>query len=202
MLLNKNDIEFKSNVYRSNAFEFVYLDFYPFRANKLYRLLNTKDKHQIWIDMRGKRLLPIGDINNTNFNKYRKAKGGTLKREVYLKSTSYQLTERQRRSGSFIRYFARSIWLQQSAFDESEIIFEITKEDYTISTPLYKKVKLNWVIVGDKEQVEKTNLQTLQVLERKLKGIKDYLDPLEFYEEEITPYEEIQEKLGRLQTGY
>ena len=192
MVITADEIEFKSNVYRSNAFEFVYLDFYPFRANKLYQVLYTKDKHQIWIDMRGKRLLPIGYHNNTIFNKYRKAKNGKLKREVYLKSFTYQLTLRQRRKGSILRYFA------QYVFDQDETIFEIRKSDYKQETLFYKKVSLPWQLKGSKESVRMNNEVSLERAESLLQGMQNFLDPLEFYEEEITPYEEIQEKLGRL----
>ena len=143
--------------------------------------------------MRGKRLLPIGDHNNTIFNKYRKAKNGKLKREVYLKSFTYQVTLRKRRKGFISRYFA------QYVFDQDETIFEIRKSDYLRKTSFYKKISLIWQLKGSKESVRMNNEVSLELAENSLQGMQNFLDPFEFYEgEELTHLEKIQEKLSNL----
>ena len=193
MPISINDIERKSSYFRSKKFEFAYTDYFPFRENKLYRILYTKDKNQVFIDFRGRQLLPMK--NNTLFGKYRKTKG-FLFRESYLKPYKIVLTKQLKEKETITRYFA------QYKLDKYDIIFEINKQDFGRRSNFYKKIRLVWQLKGSKENILMKNKESLELAEGSLHGIQNFLDPLEFYEEEITLYEELEEKLGRLQTGY
>ena len=196
MPISINDTERIEGMFEAKNFEFVHLDHYPVKEGKTYQILYTKDKKEIYLDWVGHRILPLKRVTPTLFTQYKRSKRGEVEREVYLKSFTYQVTIRQRRKGFISRYFA------QYVFDQDETIFEIRKSDYEQETLFYKKVSLFWQLKGSKESVRMKNELSLQLAEKLLQGIQNFLDPLEFYEEEMTPYEEIQEKLGRLQTGY
>ena len=117
-------------------------------------------------------------------------------REKYLKPHTIVLTETMKKQDNIKRFFA------QYKLDKYDRIFEIDKLDFIINSNFYDKLTLTWKLQGSKEDIILYNTKQLKMAERRLAGIEDFLDPLEFYEEEITPYDEIQEKLGRLQTGY
>jgi hypothetical protein len=196
MPISIKDTERIEGMFEAKNFEFVYLDHYPVKEGKTYQILYTKDKKEIYLDWVGHRILPLKRVTPTLFTQYKRSKRRNIKREVYLRSHTYKLTARQKRKGFISRYFA------QYVFDQDETIFEIRKSDYEQETLFYKKVSLFWQLKGSKESVRMKNEEELEMADKILAGTRYHLDPLEFYEEEMTPYEEIQEKLGRLQTGY
>ena len=196
MPISIKDTERIEGMFEAKKFEFVYMDHYPVKEGKTYQILYTKDKKEIYLDWVGHRILPLKRVTPTIFGQYKISKKGKVKREVYLKSFTYQATIRQRRKGFISRYFA------QYVFDQDETIFEIRKSDYIRETSLYQKISLIWQLQGSKEDVKMKNEQTLERADKILAGMRYYLEPLEFYEGEITLYEELEEKLGRLQTGY
>ena len=189
MPISINDIERKSSYFRSKKFEFAYTDYFPFRENKLYRILYTKDKNQVFIDFRGRQLLPMK--NNTLFGKYRKTKG-FLFRESYLKPYKIVLTKQLKEKETITRYFA------QYKLDKYDIIFEINKQDFGRRSNFYDKVSVIWQLKGSKEGVRMKNEESLKLAENSLPGIQNFLDPLQFYEEDITLVEKLQKNLSRL----
>ena len=189
MPISINDIERKSSYFRSKKFEFAYTDYFPFRKNKLYRILYTKDKNQVFIDFRGRQLLPMK--NNTLFGKYRKTKG-FLFRESYLKPYKIVLTKQLKEKETITRYFA------QYKLDKYDIIFEINKQDFGRRSNFYKKIRLVWQLKGSKENILMKNKESLELAEGSLHGIQNFLDPLEFYEEELTLLEKLQKKISNL----
>jgi hypothetical protein len=189
MPISINDIERKSSYFRSKKFEFAYTDYFPFRENKLYRILYTKDKNQVFIDFRGRQLLPMK--NNTLFDKYRKTKG-FLFRESYLKPYKIVLTKQLKEKETITRYFA------QYKLDKYDIIFEINKQDFGRRSNFYDKVSVIWQLKGSKEGVRMKNEESLKLAENSLPGIQNFLDPLQFYEEELTLLEKLQKKISNL----
>jgi hypothetical protein len=189
MPISINDIERKSSYFRSKKFEFAYTDYFPFRENKLYRILYTKDKNQVFIDFRGRQLLPMK--NNTLFGKYRKTKG-FLFRESYLKPYKIVLTKQLKEKETITRYFA------QYKLDKYDIIFEINKQDFGRRSNFYDKVSVIWQLKGSKEGVRMKNEESLKLAENSLPGIQNFLDPLQFYEEELTLLEKLQKKISNL----
>ena len=189
MPISINDIERKSSYFRYKKFEFAYTDYFPFRENKLYRILYTKDKNQVFIDFRGRQLLPMK--NNTLFGKYRKTKG-FLFRESYLKPYKIVLTKQLKEKETITRYFA------QYKLDKYDIIFEINKQDFGRRSNFYDKVSVIWQLKGSKEGVRMKNEESLKLAENSLPGIQNFLDPLQFYEEELTLLEKLQKKISNL----
>ena len=51
---------------------------------------------------------------------------------------------------------------------------------------------------GTKEQILESNTKSLRVADGVLEGMRYHLDPLEFYEEELTGLEKMQKKLSNL----
>tara|TARA_R110000765_G_scaffold347326_2_gene437463 strand:- start:106 stop:738 length:633 start_codon:yes stop_codon:yes gene_type:complete len=191
MAITQKDIERVSGPYSTRKFEFIYSDFYPVKEDVAYYNVYTKDKKKKYLDTKLRLIVPIKD--NSSFQVYTNTKQN-IKREVYLKPYKVIITNRIRKSGSVIRYFAKSI------LDESISIFEIKQSDFHRQTNFYEKASLNWIITGQKKEVKEKNESSLQIAEGTLKGIRYFLNPLQFYEENeiLTPLEKIQEKLSRL----
>lgn len=190
--------------YITNKFEFYYDSYddenrysnYEFdyvREGVEYMIIYTTSKEEIYMDViRNEAMVKVE--NPTIFDQYSIIQNSS--RELYLKSYILVLTDIMRKKGSVIRYFAKS------KLDKYDRIFEINKLDYNSEANFYDTVSLIWQLKGSKENILMKNEGSLELAEGPLPGIQNFLDPLEFYEEEMTPYEEIQEKLGRLQTGY
>ena len=190
MSIKPENIERITRFYTSNKWQFVYPDFFPFPASRLYRIIYTKDKKQIFVDFMGKIIMLVS--NNTLFGRYKRLIRN-LKREVYLKSSRILISDELRNVGIFNRYFAKYILTDE--------IFEIDKFKYDMETTFYQKVKLKWLIKGKVENVKIINTIFLQEADKKLNGIRDFLDPLQFYREDISPEDELREKLGNLKFG-
>jgi hypothetical protein len=184
----------------TNKFEFYYSSYnnensylnYEFdyvREGVEYMVVYTIFKEEIYVDII--RNEPMVKVENpTIFGQYPINSRGP--REKYLKPHTIVLTETMKKQDNIKRFFA------QYKLDKYDRIFEIDKLDFIINSNFYDKLTLTWKLQGSKEDIILYNTKQLKMAERRLAGIEDFLDPLEFYEEEITPYEEIQEKLSRL----
>ncbi|MBT4207989.1 hypothetical protein HOE22_06550 [Candidatus Woesearchaeota archaeon] len=94
---------------------------------------------------------------------------------------------------SITRYFA------QYKLDPDDKIFEISKASFGLQADFYKKVSVQWQLQGSKENILLKNNKALEEADKTLRGIINYIDPLEFYEgEKSTPEEELQKKLSNL----
>ena len=125
------------------------------------------------------------------FGQYKKASDGLI-REIYLKPYKVVLTKRMRERDTIDRYFA--IY----KLDKYGRIFEISKPDYQSKSNFYDKATVTWQLKGSKENILMKNEETLEAAENSMHGIQNFLDPLEFYEEDITSVEQLQKKLSRL----
>jgi len=190
MAIKIENIERVSGPYASKKFQFIYTDFFPVRAGKVFYILYTKDKKKRYLDSKFRLIIPM--VDRSMFQVYVNIKQD-VEREVYLKPYKVIITNRIRKSGNVIRYFAKYI------LDESQSMFEIKESDFHRQTNFYEKVSLPWVFTGNKEKVEKENESSLQSAEGTMKGIRYFLHPLEFYEEEdLTIYQKVQKKLSNL----
>ena len=161
-------------------FKFVYdSDFFPVRGGTLFYRIIDKDKNELFVDKKGAFLVPDKPSEFTFYGKYKNAKG-SISREHYLKPYQITVTKKMRENGETTRYFAKNI------FDEDNSIFEIKKQDFDRETNFYNKVSLLWTLKGKREKVRLENEQVLEQSEDTLKGMKYFLDPLQYYEEEET----------------
>ena len=186
-----------SVTYRAKKWEFIYKkefvesgERYPLKEGKSYIIYYDNSKKELYRD--GKNNVLIRLKNHTLFSKYAKT-GIDLRREVYLKPYKLVLTEKIKKRGVVIRYFA-----QYKLSEFYDKVFEISKQNFGMDTPLYDKVSISWQLKGTKEEILKKNIDSLEKAEEKIWGIRNFLDPLEFYEKEISPEEVLQKKLSKL----
>jgi len=178
----------------TKKFEFYYgynyagEEMIPVRKNKPYKIVYTKDKEELYFDLKNNQIVRYKNL--TLFARYKKAKK-SLERETYMRPYKVIVTNKMREKGLIGRYFAKFI------FDGN--IMEISREFGSMETPYYEKVSITWKLNGTKEQILESNTESLKMAERTVEGMRYHLDPLEFYEEEeLTHLEKIQEKLSNL----
>jgi len=188
--MNLGNIERMSREFVANSHEFLYGDNFPVKKGTRYIIFYTKAKIEKFITRKWEEIfIKNPDKHYTLFGKYTQIK--KISRETYLKPFTITLTDDMRKLDTIFRYFAESVY--------EEGILEISKADFGSDTPLYNKTFIEWVMNGSKENVKMKNEKELERTDKELKGMKYFLDPLEFYEgEELTNLEKMQEKLSRL----
>ena len=173
-------------------FLFVYSsDFYPVRKGKLFYKIINKKKTELFVDEMGVLIIPYKPNEFTFYGRYKNAKGSLL-REAYLKPYKIVLTKKMKSKDTIIRYFA------QYKLDKYDTIFEINKQNFNRKSSFYNKVSFAWQLKGPKENILMKNKKSLELAEKKLHGIQNFLDPLQFYEEDITLIEKLQKRLSKL----
>tara|TARA_Y100001963_G_scaffold157900_1_gene255628 strand:- start:29 stop:655 length:627 start_codon:yes stop_codon:yes gene_type:complete len=197
----KIEINFMRKIYErvigpalAKSHEFRYVDGFPVKKDKPIWLIYLKtDKIEMFVDEDEVPVFPRNPKNQTLFKKYKRAKKGLLKREIYLKSFTPVITNSIRKKGEFPRGFATYV------LDSDKSIFEI-HPDHAESANFYKTVLITWKISGMKEDVKKQNQKQLELADETLEGMRFLLNPLQFYDVvEETDYSiGIQEKLNRL----
>ena len=190
-----DDVERIKGPYTAPRFTFIYKDdYFPFREHKFYWIIIKKDKSEEFVDQRFASLIPYRTGAKTFYGRYISG-SNNLKREIYLKPTQVVVTESMRENGIFKRYFAHYL------FDTESTIFEIIKQNFEVQSDFYQKVSLDWTLVGSRETVKMKNEQALDKADGKLTGMSYFLDPLEFYREEISREEQVTGYLARLKSA-
>jgi len=175
----------------SQDFEFYYADdFHPFKGGRTYKIYYYSDKSEVYTDISGNVLFRVK--NPTLFSKYVAIVGTASTRESYLKPHKIVLTKKMKSKDTIIRYFA------QYKLDKYDTIFEINKQNFNRESSFYNKVYFAWQLKGSKENILMKNKKSLELAEKSLHGIQNFLDPLQFYEEDITLVEKLQKNLSRL----
>ena len=173
-------------------FKFVYEDdYFPVRGGILFYRVIDKKKNEIFVDRRGVFLVTDKPNEFTLYGRYKNAKGSLL-REAYLKPYKIVLTKKMKSKDIIIRYFA------QYKLDKYDTIFEINKQNFNRKSSFYNKVSFAWQLKGPKENILMKNKKSLELAEKSLHGIQNFLDPLQFYEEDVTLEEKLQKKLSKL----
>ena len=163
---------------------------FPVRQGTLFYVIYDTKKDETFMTDMSKKIIPLKNFL-TMFGQYKKA-SGDLARELYLKPYKVVLTKRMRERDTIDRYFVKY------KLDKYERIFEISKSDFNSQTNLYDKIFITWQLKGSKENILMKNRESLELAEKSLHGIQNFLDPLEFYEEDITSVEQLQKKLSKL----
>ena len=114
------------------------------------------------------------DGNDPSFVRYRKLYGSN--RQTYLYESRYVPTEIDYRQGSITLYFAKP------ANDTSAKVFEITQNDFLKETSNYRKTQINFIIKGERNDVETRNQRLIDVRDLQLPGLKQVLQPLRFFQ--------------------
>ena len=189
---NSDTVETIRGPFPAPKFKFVYeQDYYLLREGKSFYRVIDKKKNELFVDDKGKFIIPNKPNESTLYGKYKIAKG-SLSRESYLKPYKVVLTKKMKSKDIIIRYFA------QYKLDKYDRIFEINKQNFNRKSSFYNKVSFAWQLKGSKEDILMRNKESLELAEKKLHGIQNFLDPLQFYEEDITLEEKLQKNLSRL----
>ena len=114
------------------------------------------------------------DGNDPSFVRYRKLYGSN--RQTYLYESRYIPTEIDYRQGSITLYFAKP------ANDTSAKVFEISQEDFSKETSNYLKTQINFIIKGERNDVETRNQRLIDSRDLQLPGLKQVLQPLRFFQ--------------------
>ena len=114
------------------------------------------------------------DGNDPSFVRYRKLYGS--ERQTYLYESRYIPTEIDYRQGSIQLYFAKP------ANDTSAKVFEISQEDFSKETSNYLKTQINFIIKGERNDVETRNQRLIDSKDLQLPGLKEVLQPLRFFQ--------------------
>ena len=176
------ELERLNGPYAARRWEFIYTDGFPFRQGKKFYILYEKNKI----------ILPKHK-NKSLYGKYKKA-GGNLKREFYYKSYKLIVLKKHRKKGTIKRFFARR------NDDISQRIFEIKEQQFGMDSIFYDKVSLSWKLSGSEEDIKLRNTRALEEADKTLPGIKDLLNPLEFYiKEDLTIEEKVKNTLKLLE---
>ena len=116
-------------------------------------------------------------------------------RETYPSNITPDITDKDYTKGFVIRYFVKK------ANDINAQVFEISKSDFNKNLTLYDKIKLNWIILGIKEEVLLGNLKTMDFKEKQFKGISKILFPLQYWRPSKGTSQTLEKKLSLLKTN-
>ena len=124
-------------------------------------------------------------MGSTNFGKYV---------EVKKIKNGMKVTKKHRKIGNIIRYFA------QESNNSSSPVFEISKNNYNINTPFYKKVKMKWSLDLNNEIMINKNIDEMnKIVKQGFSSLEYSLNPSEGYIGENKPSREEQlERLSKL----
>ena len=185
------DVERASGPFEANKFEFINSDDTIVDEGTLYFISYTKDKNELFLDMK---LNPIIPKNPTTlFAQYKNTKG-SLSREFYYKSHKLIVLKKHRKKGTIKRFFARR------NDDISQRIFEIKEQQFGMDSIFYDKISLDWKLNGSEDDIKLQNIKALKETDKTLSGIADLLNPLEFYiKEDLTVKEKVKNTLKLLE---
>ena len=114
------------------------------------------------------------DGNDPSFVRYRKLYGSN--RQTYLYESRYIPTEIDYRQSRVQLYYAKP------ANDTSAKVFEISQEDFSKDTPNYLKTQIDFIIKGERNDVETRNQRLIDSKDLQLPGLKQVLQPLRFFQ--------------------
>ena len=105
-------------------------------------------------------------------------------------------TDNDYKTGTIKRYFT------QKANNLNGDLFEISEEDYGVKHPLFRYVKINWIISGKKSEVIRVNLGTINFISRRRGNeiLNKKLFPLQFWRPDKNSIDDLQKKLSLLKT--
>jgi len=181
--------------YTANAHSFIYSDGYPLRKGSRFYVIYKQSKEQVFVDKKMKILLSRNNNWNTNYGKYVNV-AKNVNREIYLKPHQVVLTKKMIEEGVISRHFAKS------KLDSGKDIFEISVDVVGSDVVFYDMITISWKITGNEEIVREFNIESLEIADEKMKGMRYFLDPLEFYQNKESKTRQ-QTLLERLQnSGY
>ena len=177
--------------------EFIYADSESrVPVNKTYSAYYLTDKNKLYFtnlitSKYVRQLFKVKDFDL--YEQYTFIK--STNRETYPSNITPDITDKDYTKGFVIRYFVKK------ANDINAQVFEISKSDFNKNLTLYDKIKLNWIILGIKEEVLLGNLKTMDFKEKQFKGISKILFPLQYWRPSKGTSQTLEKKLSLLKTN-
>lgn len=115
----------------------------------------------------------MGDLDIVKINRYNEISRNLNKQKVSQHPTAFipSPTEKDYKRGYIVRYFT------QSANNSSMPIIEVKNSGYAKFTanPFFKTVKLDWRLIGNEDEVKKSNKTSIRLASKRIPRIKLYL---------------------------
>ena len=178
-IITKNSFEVIKSAGITKKDEFIDVDKNKIPAGIPYHIHRTHDKEEFYM---------TSAQHETNSILIFKSKGAMSdffrykslvdkKSQIYLQETRAIPTESDYERGFITLYFAKQ------ANDKNSKVFQITKEDYDLETPFYKKTDLQLKITGTEDSVLNFNEPVINTTEIFYPGISLVISPLSYYQE-------------------
>ena len=190
--INERTVRVVKPEFAADVDQFYYADGKPVKEGTGYHIHYTDDFEEYY--MTGvshekevsKLIYPINI--RTNFSIYTQL---NKPQKLNLEAKSGVPNDKDYSKGFIIRCFAKK------GNETSSPIFEIDKKDFQKS-PLYRYVRLKWLISGKKESVGKRNSKAIEKASEIFPSIKKYLSPFQYYKQKEADEtkEDILAKLG------
>ena len=176
---------------RTGLKQFYYADTIGFvKPDKLYSVYYTLNKKEVFLtgilpSTNSRMIKPIG--TPSVFTQYTDI--ASPERQVYPTVTPAKPSESDYEIGEITRYYA------QIGNDTSKPIFEVSEEDFSDQSNLYRYTEFQWRLSGLKEEVMRTNQITIDELEEEYSGIGGVLFPLQLWRAPKNSADDVQNKL-------
>lgn len=154
-----------------------------------YSIYYTRDKKEYYITDTLDPEIIVRVKGRTMFDVYKESKNGNPPSTVYAPAFRPKPTKKDKKNGYMIRYFVRQ------ANNPFTNVIETTEGMYKQNPPFYTRVKVKWLISGDKKKVIEHNREQLEIIRETFPKSIFNFNVLEFYQEELTKKEEILKKL-------
>jgi len=187
MILNRKIIE---NVTREN--EFKYDNDSWVRVDTPYTIYYTNDMEEFYISDSAIPRSIYRFKGKTPFSRYKEAASDALESTKFATPYEPSVTKKNKKAGVMYRYFVRQ------ANNKFAPIIEIKDSAYSSSMPYYSKLKIKWLIVGEKSVVSEHNYFALQEVQEFFNSERFNLDILKYWQHELTKREETLKRLHLL----
>ena len=162
-----------------------------------YHLHHTNTKQEVFM---------LGGAHNPSSKIIEKVKGDkslfkrynelnkTVK-DKYPENIKNPPTDSDYRIGSYTRYFAKSL----TEIDGE--VFEVTEDDFENQNILFQYVDFTWRISGKRDEVERENNITLEIINADMPGIARKLSTFEYYRPPKNSPDSLEKKLSLLRNS-
>jgi len=190
----KNNAERIITGFKTKKLEFLYRDTSSFvKPDITYTIYYTEDKREIFLtgipETKNSREI-VKSVNDSIFSQYSEIHN--YKKTSYPEPYTPILSKEDYNKKTLFRYFT------QAVNDETNYVFEISKDTFESKNSLYKYNKTNWTIFGIKNEVERLNTLKIQELQEDFPKISKILFPLQYWNPENKSVDDLKNKLKRL----
>ena len=191
---NSERIVIFAGVTKPNEFEYTHGG--RVKPNVEYHIHYTVNKNEVYMTgathTASSKIIKKINGDKTMYKKYTELV--RQPRELYPRKNNPYPSDSDYRSKVIQRYFT------QKVNNLNGELFEISKDDFDNQSILFRYIKIDWRISGEKSEVIRDNSRMIEFYSR-IRGneqLSDILFPLQFWKPPKDSPEELQEKLDRL----